>query len=437
MSQESASADAAGIESGAAAQKPGRKEAADDVGRAVQVKPRRPRKEGPAVVGTPGVTAQARTGIRAGTPNVKTSMKPGFRPVAIIPVYNQPQCLAEVVADVRKLGLPVYLVDDGSDETTRSLCDRLAEPGVRVIHRTVNGGKGAAVIDGFKVAGRAGYTHALQIDADGQHDRAALPKLLALGQKYPCTLICGYPVYDETVPKARLFGRKLTNFWAAVNSLSLSFEDAMCGLRLYPLDPVLGLVENAKIGRRMEFDPEILVRLLWAGVRIKNIPVRVTYPAEGVSHFNALTDNVRISLMHAKLCVLMLTRLPIILFSRICGRDPECKTVCPDAPLQAANDKTIKSSKAAKPAQLPPANGTRAASVRSAQTAGAQPKTAKVAKAPAPSAAAQAAALAQAQAEVRRTGISQAAAEREALKAQKQSAALTSVRPNDSVAGSN
>ena len=316
MSQESASADAAGIESGAAAQKPGRKEAADDVGRAVQVKPRRPRKEGPAVVGTPGVTAQARTGIRAGAPNVKTSMKPGFRPVAIIPVYNQPQCLAEVVADVRKLGLPVYLVDDGSNETTRALCDRLAEPGVRVIHRTVNGGKGAAVIDGFKAAGRAGYTHALQIDADGQHDRAALPKLLALGQKYPCTLICGYPVYDETVPKARLFGRKLTNFWAAVNSLSLSFEDAMCGLRVYPVE-ALERQRGVRMGQRMDFDPEILVRLLWLPVTVRNVPVHVTYPEGSVSHFDMVEDNVRISLMHTKLCCGMLIRLPVLLVRKL------------------------------------------------------------------------------------------------------------------------
>lgn len=314
---------------------------------------RKPRRTGPAVVGAPGVTAQARTGIRAGAPALKTGMKPGFRPVVIIPVYNQTARLPEVVADVRKLALPIILVDDGSDLATRSVCDRLAEPGVRVIHRPVNGGKGAAVIDGFKAAGRAGFTHALQIDADGQHDRAVIPKFITLGQKFPSALICGYPLYDASAPLSRRFGRKLTNFWASINSLSLSFEDAMCGLRLYPLEPVLALVENVKLGLRMQFDPEILVRLLWAGLRVKNIPVRVTYPPEGVSHFKAFADNARISAMHAKLCVLMLTRLPIILFSRICGRDPECQRAKPlaDRPSEGAalgKDAALRASAAAK-----------------------------------------------------------------------------------------
>ena len=313
------------------------------------VKARRPRKTGPAVVGTPGITAQARTGIRAGAPAVKTGMKPGFRPVVVVPVYNQPQRLAEVVADIRKLSLPVILVDDGSDETTRAICDRLAEPNVRVIHRPLNSGKGAAVIVGFKAAGRAGFTHALQIDADGQHDRTVIPKFLTLGQKFPSALICGYPVYDQSVPLSRRFGRKLTNFWCAINSLSLSFEDAMCGLRLYPLEPVLALVENVKLGLRMQFDPEILVRLLWAGLRVKNIPVRVTYPEGGVSHFKAVADNVRISGMHAKLCVLMLTRLPIILFSRICGRDPECRVSHTEASATNNARKETTGANAAKP----------------------------------------------------------------------------------------
>lgn len=251
--------------------------------------------------------------------------KCAIRIAAVVPVYNQPDRLSDVVQHLRRLNLPVILVDDGSSQPTRAACDALAGTAVKVVHRPRNGGKGAAVATGFKAAARLGFTHALQIDADVQHDPKALPKFLQLAQKFPQSLICGYPVYDHTAPASRRIGRKMTNFWCAVNSLSLSFADAMCGLRVYPLAPTLSVLDNAKIGQRMEFDPEILVRLLWSGVRVKNAPVPVSYPEGGVSHFHAFSDNLRISLMHAKLCVMMLTRLPIILFSRLCGWAPEAR----------------------------------------------------------------------------------------------------------------
>lgn len=289
------------------------------------------------------------------------AQKPSFRPVAIVPVYNQPARLAQVVNGLRQLNLPVILVDDGSEAPTRELCDRLASPAVKVIHRPVNGGKGAAVIQGFKAAGRAGFTHALQVDADGQHDLAALPAFLKIGLKHPNALVCGYPVYDATAPRARRIGRKATNFWAAVNSLSLSFEDAMCGMRLYPLPPTLSVVENARIGQRMEFDPEILVRLLWAGLRVKNIPVKVTYPADGVSHFRGFADNLRISAMHAKLCVMMLTRLPILLFSRAFGWAPECEKPEPTPSAAKAAKAAKTAANAASAAGAPSAAGASAA----------------------------------------------------------------------------
>ncbi|KAB7650392.1 glycosyltransferase family 2 protein [Sutterella seckii] len=263
----------------------------------------------------------ARSGIR--TP--PQPQAPQVRVCALIPVYDQPAKLEGVVAQLRQLSLPVILVDDGSHEPTKSLCDRPAAPFVKVIHHPVNQGKGAAVMTGFKAASRLGYTHVLQVDADGQIDLAVLPTLLRLMQKYPASLICGYPKYDASVPKSRLWGRKLTNFWCAVNSLSLSIEDAMCGLRIYPVAAALDVCENARLGRRMDFDPEILVRLLWAGVRLKYVPVAVTYPADGVSHFRPFGDNMRISWMHAKLFLQMITRFPIIIWSRAFGRDPVCR----------------------------------------------------------------------------------------------------------------
>lgn len=269
----------------------------------------------------PATVKPARSGLR--TPPQQPAQP--VRVCALIPVYDQPAKLEGVVAALRQLSLPVIIVDDGSHEPTKSLCDRLAAPFVKVIHHSVNQGKGGAVMTGFKAASRLGYTHALQVDADGQIDLAVLPAMLRLMQKHPDALICGYPKYDATVPKSRLWGRKLTNFWCAVNSLSLSIEDAMCGLRIYPIAAALDVCENARLGRRMDFDPEILVRLLWAGVRVKYVPVSVTYPIDGVSHFRPFGDNLRISWMHAKLFLQMITRFPIIIWSRAFGRDPVCR----------------------------------------------------------------------------------------------------------------
>ncbi len=274
---------------------------------------------------TSATVRPARTGIRAGSAIPAKSQKAVYQIAAVVPVYNHPAKLEVVVAGIRKLNLPVILVDDGSTDETKAICDRLASQGVRVIHRVKNSGKGAAVIDGFKTACRLGFTHVIQIDADGQHDLNAVAKFLRISQKFPAAVVCGYPVYDKSVPLSRLWGRKLTNFWCSVNSLSMSFEDAMCGMRVYPLELTLSVIENAKIGRRMEFDPEILVRLLWAGARIKNAPVGVTYLKGGVSHFKGFADNLHISLMHAKLCTIMITRLPIVLFSRIFGWTAECE----------------------------------------------------------------------------------------------------------------
>ena len=247
---------------------------------------------------------------------------PRFVPTVIIPVYNHPATIEAVVKGVRAQGASVIVVDDGSNAETAAACERCAALGATVIHRRTNGGKGAAMVTGFKAAVKAGATHALQIDADGQHDLSRVTPFLALAAKFPKALICGYPQYDKTVPLARLWGRKLTNFWVCVNAWTLTPEDAMCGMRVYPLAAVQQLLARQTVGQRMDFDPEILVRLMWMGVRVKNLPVAVTYPADGVSHFDQWMDNVRISWMHTKLCVTMLTRLPFILFSRATGWQP-------------------------------------------------------------------------------------------------------------------
>ena len=205
-----------------------------------------------------------------------------FRPVALIPVYNHHQVIDELLDVLGSLDLPVILVDDGSNELcARSLdVSAASHRQASLVRLAKNGGKGAAVISGLYVADNMNFTH-----------------------------VCGYPIYDQTVPLSRLWGRELTNFWVHVNTRSKALRDAMCGFRVYPLAQTLPVLPSVKT-RRMDFDPDIVVRLIWAGVTVINRPVRVTYPKDGISHFRGFSDNMRISRLHAgHFCTMLLRRM--------------------------------------------------------------------------------------------------------------------------------
>lgn len=242
----------------------------------------------------------------------------GFRPCIIIPCYNHGPMMAGVLARLEKFGLPCIVIDDGSEPATALELQRLAAelPQISLTRLAENQGKGAAVFAALKQAAAMNYTHAVQVDADGQHQLDDVPAMLAEAQKYPDMLISGQPIYDESVPKARLYGRYVTHVWVWIETLSLSLRDSMCGFRVYPLAPCLELMQRHRLGERMDFDTEIMVRLYWQGTRSRFLPTRVTYPQDGLSHFDALKDNLRISWMHTRLFFGMLPRIPRLLRMR-------------------------------------------------------------------------------------------------------------------------
>jgi len=241
-----------------------------------------------------------------------------FRPCVVIPCYNHGAMMANVLSRLAPFGLPCLIVDDGSDEGTRLELERLAaeQSQVTLIRLAENAGKGTAVIRGLTESARAGYTHAVQVDADGQHAIEDIPQLLALAERNPEALISGQPIYDDSIPRSRLYGRWVTHFWVWIETLSLQLKDSMCGFRVYPVAPTLQLAERATLGKRMDFDTEVMVRLYWQGNASYFLPTRVTYPLDGLSHFDALKDNVRISLMHTRLFFGMLPRIPALLMRR-------------------------------------------------------------------------------------------------------------------------
>jgi glycosyltransferase involved in cell wall biosynthesis len=234
----------------------------------------------------------------------------------VIPVYNHEHAVSAVVHGVLEQNLSCILVDDGSSRPCASALDALAigaPDRITLIRHPINQGKGSAVLSGVRYAARSGYTHVLQIDADGQHRASDIPRFLGHAAAHPEALIIGCPQYGASVPWLRFWARYLTHIWVWINTLSLQITDSMCGFRVYPIAPVMALTRRQKLGARMNFDTEVLVRLYWEGLAIINVPTPVSYPSDGISHFRGVLDNFLISRMHTTLFFGMLLRLPMLI----------------------------------------------------------------------------------------------------------------------------
>ncbi|ART63857.1 glycosyltransferase family 2 protein [Kushneria marisflavi] len=247
----------------------------------------------------------------------RTPDRAAFTPCVLVPVYNHEHAIVATCEGLADLKLPIVLVDDGSDAACAGVLDRLAQASdVHLLRLPHNRGKGYAVRHGLAHAQTLGFTHALQVDADGQHDRASLPPFIEAARQAPERLLIGYPRFDHSVPLHRFVSRYITHVWVWFNTLSMALRDTMCGVRLYPLAPLNAMLLRHGCGNRMEFDTEVLVRWFWAGHPVDNLPVRVTYPTDGVSHFRLFRDNVLMARMHLRLTLGMLIRVPMLIFRR-------------------------------------------------------------------------------------------------------------------------
>jgi len=232
-------------------------------------------------------------------------------PGLLIPIYNHGSTIASVVEGLAPLGLRCLIVDDGSDEATRRVLRDLDAryEWVRVERRSPNAGRGSALRFGYRLASELGHTHAMQLDADGQHDPADVPTFLEAARRHPDAQVLGSPIFDGSAPAARRYGRWLSRFWVWLETCSLEIADPLCGMRCLPLGPTLRVLDASRCGDRMDFDPELVVRLAWAGVPAVNVPVRVRYFEAGISHFDVFRDNLRMTWLHARLCLETLPRL--------------------------------------------------------------------------------------------------------------------------------
>src|SRR5215831_7275091 len=254
--------------------------------------------------------------LRPGSNSFGECMEPKL--CAVVPSRNHCTALGTISATLRVHGLRVFIIDDASDEPARSSIAALHAPsqGIEVTRLAENQGKGGAVAAGLRRAFERGFTHAVQVDADGQHDLRKLTTLIEAALAQPGALISGRPIFDASVPRARLVFRWLTHVWVWIETLSTRVRDSMCGFRVYPLAATLAVLDSETVGQRMDFDPEIMVRLFWRGVPVVHVPVTVAYPKGNTSNFRMLRDNALIACMHTRLVLTMLLRLPSILRNR-------------------------------------------------------------------------------------------------------------------------
>jgi len=241
------------------------------------------------------------------------------RPIILIPSYNTGPILRETILSVIDSPIPVWVVVDGSTDGSPDILKEFetpAHPNFKVMILPRNVGKGSAVLYGTQAAIESGFTHVLCMDADGQHPAASIKEFLERNARHPEAAVFGRPIFDSSAPAIRVNGRKISNFWTNLETLGWGIDDSLFGMRLYPAQELVDVLESTPYARRFDFDPEVAVRLAWRGVPILNVPTPVRYPKPeegGISQFRYLRDNILLTWMHLRLFLGFLVRLPVLI----------------------------------------------------------------------------------------------------------------------------
>lgn len=252
-------------------------------------------------------------------------MPPSSTHLVLIPSYNPGVKVYETVRAARQYWNPVWVVVDGSTDGTAEglLAMAVQDAGLRVLVLPRNQGKGSAVLHGLEQASKAGFSHVLTMDSDGQHPPERIPAFMAESAMQPGAMILGVPIFDASAPSLRVQGRRISNWWANLETLWAGIGDSLFGFRVYPVAALQRIMHRQLWMRHFDFDPEAVVRLCWHGVRPVNLPAAVRYyrPEEGgVSHFRYLRDNALLTWMHTRLFIGFLLRLPLLLTKRVAGQ---------------------------------------------------------------------------------------------------------------------
>lgn len=245
--------------------------------------------------------------------------------LVLIPSYNPGSKVFDTVRNARAQWNPVWVVIDGSTDGSDAQLQAMAaqDAGLKILCLPTNQGKGAAVLHGIKLAEAEGYTHVLTMDSDGQHPAHLIPQFMEASMRQTDAMILGQPIFDASAPNIRVQGRKISNWWANVETLWAGIGDSLFGFRVYPINPLIKVMRFQPWMRHFDFDPEAAVRLSWRGVKVVNIPAPVQYftlDEGGVSHFRYLRDNILLTWMYTRLFIGFVLRLPLLIMRKLFTR---------------------------------------------------------------------------------------------------------------------
>jgi glycosyltransferase involved in cell wall biosynthesis len=233
------------------------------------------------------------------------NIKKSCNPVVVAPTFNDAATLIQVLNRIIALNLPLIIVNDGSTDETENLLwtwyyDQPCRDNIYILSHLRNRGKGQALLKSFSKARALGFTHAITIDTDGQLDPEQIPDLVLIAEENPDALVLGFR--DDTTfdyPLKSRVGRRFSNFFVRLEC-GQCVRDSQCGFRVYPIKLVQNIPCNAV---RYGYETEIIVKAVWVGFKIVEVPVRCRYFSgdNRVTHFNPWQDTFRHCCLHARL----------------------------------------------------------------------------------------------------------------------------------------
>lgn len=215
----------------------------------------------------------------------------GNRFCVLIPCLNEEQAIEGVVRDALSLGMPVIVVDDGSDDRTPAIVGAM---GVTLLRHETRRGKGEALRTGFREVLRQGFDGVITMDGDGQHLASDIPAMLNASQQHPGAIVIGARLLErEQQPPGRRRANAVAD-WGISWACGRPIADTQSGQRFYPR-AALDLVELP--AEDFVFEAAVLITACRErGISVVSVPIASRYQGEfRISHFSPVRDVTRIT----------------------------------------------------------------------------------------------------------------------------------------------
>jgi len=206
----------------------------------------------------------------------------------LIPSYNEERTIGDIVREIKKIGLDVIVIDDGSaDDTERTA----AENGALVMRHAKNLGKGASIKEGFDFILRlTNFEAVIIMDGDGQHSTRDIQKFITHACEHGDDLIVGNRMnYVKNMPPVRVATNR---FMSLLLSLMCRqrIPDTQCGFRLIRRK----VLKRIKLElNKYDLESEMLIKASREKMKIASMPVETIYKDTTLSRIHPIKDSIR------------------------------------------------------------------------------------------------------------------------------------------------